>query len=144
MEKQFMSKINFDEIDRNALYEGYLWMSDKKKPEVYHNAVVDFSLFEKVNPFVIEGQLYDSNNKLSYSMKFVDGEYYIYEVKVTEDKSTCIEKIYCSNRMDNLQLIFRQYWKEVDDEYCLKMPVLVMDKEVFVGFKKMEGKLCLK
>lgn len=53
----------------NKLYDGYLWYSDQKTPEVFEQKAWDESMLdENVNPFVIEGQLYDSENLVSYSI----------------------------------------------------------------------------
>ena len=57
--------------------EGYLWWSDQQKPKVYQDELIDICLDEAKNPFVVEGQLYDEENKESYSIKYVDGQYLI-------------------------------------------------------------------
>jgi len=134
-----MSRIEIKDIDKSAFYEGYLWMSDKNEPEVYHyEKAVEFSLFEKKNPFVIEGQLYNKDKGISYSIKYVDGEYIINEIHVLEtDKGDPNVKIqYYPNRMGNYMMEFLQYWEEENDPLCENMPVLKLSKIVFVGFKK--------
>lgn len=141
-----MGKIAIKDINFEALYEGYIWMSDKSEPTVYINKKVDQSLFDSANPFVIEAQLYDGDNGLSYSMKFVDGELNIYrfEVKDTDFNSKENKDMkFIPNRMDKVsKLKFLQYWIPQPDEFCEKMEVLQPSAFVFVGFelKKEEEK----
>ena len=141
-----MGKIAIKDINFEALYEGYIWMSDKSEPTVYINKKVDQSLFDSANPFVIEAQLYDGDNGLSYSMKFVDGELNIYrfEVKDTDFNSKENKGMkFIPNRMDKVsKLKFLQYWTPQSDEFCEKMEVLQPSVFVFVGFelKKEEEK----
>jgi CRISPR type III-associated protein (TIGR04423 family) len=117
--------------------EGYLWWRDQQKPKVYQDELIDICLDETENPFVVEGLLYDEENKESYSIKYVDGKYLIYKYKV--DESDLINqdnevKSYLSNRMDNRWLKFLRYWEEKEDENCMGMPVLTLTKNVFIGF----------
>ena len=123
-----------------SIYDGYIWYSDKSEPEVFQSQDFEFDTDEIVNPFIIEGQLYDAQKRVSYSIKFVDGEYICktYE-NVSKDVANgddIMLKIFHSNRMDNLKLQFLQYWKEEDDELCEGMKVLQPKELVFVGFVK--------
>ena len=43
--------------------EGYLWWSDQQKPKIYDGNTLDICLDETKNPFVVEGQLYDKEEK---------------------------------------------------------------------------------
>ena len=117
--------------------EGYLWWSDQQKPKVYQDASIDICLDEVQNPFVVEGQLYDEENKESYSIKYVDGQYLINKYKVDDSAFANQDnqiKSYLSNRMDDHWLKFIRYWEEKEDENCMGMPVLALTKNVFVGF----------
>lgn len=123
-----------------SIYDGYIWYSDKSNPEIFQNQDFEFDTDEIVNPFIIEGQLYDAQKRVSYSIKFVDGEYICktYE-NVSKDVANgedIMLKIFHSNRMDNLKLQFLQYWKEEVDELCEGMKVLQHKELVFVGFVK--------
>ena len=42
----------------NARYQGYLWYSDQRQPEVYlgKTSVAELILDESKNPFIIEGK----------------------------------------------------------------------------------------
>jgi CRISPR type III-associated protein (TIGR04423 family) len=117
--------------------EGYLWWSDQQKPRVYQDELIDICLDEAKNPFVVEGQLYDEENKESYSIKYVDGKYHINKYKVNESDLINQDnevKSYLSNRMDDRWLKFLRYWEEKEDENCMGMPVLTLTKNVFIGF----------
>ena len=137
--------------------EGYLWWSDQEEPEIYDGKVIDICLDEKKNPFVIEGQLYDKDEKKSYSIKYVDGQYIVIEYQVekdviealskekeykSSDESVVVEpKHYLSNRMGDRWLKFLRYWEEKRDKNCMDMPVLTFTKNIFVGFKEKEDLL---
>ena len=137
-----MGRISLNEI-KPLSYEGYLWKSDKESPDVFVNEKVSLPN-EDENPFVVEGFLYNKENALSYSIKFVDGRYVVQEYTVTdEDKNNPDNQIktYESNRMDGKKLRFLRYWEEVLDEDNYKdsdnpkgLPVLTLTKNVFIGF----------
>ena len=58
---------------KSGNYEGYIWRSNAQTPKLI---VGDFKEDLSVkNPFIIEGQLYDKAKRVSYSIKFVDGEF---------------------------------------------------------------------
>lgn len=122
-----------------SIYDGYIWYSDKSEPEVFQEKDFEFDTDKIDNPFIIEGQLYDDQKMISYSIKFVDGKYICkkYEVESTDFNKKDVEiKTFHSNRMDNLKLQFLQYWKEEDDELCEGIKVLQPKELVFVGFVK--------
>lgn len=124
--------------------EGYLWWSDKQEPKVYDGDALDISLDDTQNPFVAEGQLYDKEEKKSYSIKYVDGQYLIniYKVETSDFTNKANEnKAFLSNRMDGRWLKFLRYWEEKEDVNCMGMPVLTLTKNVFVGFKEKEDVL---
>ena len=144
--------INITEIPRDVPYEGYLWMSDKKEPVKLEEETLGELLngiTDNSNPFVVEGQLYCSTAKKSYSIKYVDGEHIVIEYDFekrpedwfhTEDD----DKAFITNRLVDISKIkFRQFWKPEPDELCNGMNVLVPAAYVFVGFeynKKKEEK----
>lgn len=141
-----MGRISIKDI-RPFTYEGYLWLSDQEEPSVYENAPIELPT-EEANPFVVEGQLYNETEGLSYSIKYVDGQYIVLEHKVTEADMENPDnqiKTYLSNRMGDKKLQFLRYWEEVLDEDNYKdsdnpngLPVLTQTKNVFIGFKKKE------
>ena len=132
-----MEKINI----KNC--EGYLWWSDQQEPEIYDGKAVDVCLDETKNPFVVEGQLYDKKG-MSYSIKYVDGQYLINKYKVETVDLTNKDnelKSFLSNRMGDRWLKFLRYWEEKRDKNCMDMPVLTFTKNIFVGFKEKEDLL---
>lgn len=121
--------------------EGYLWWSDQQEPKVYQEELTDVCLEATQNPFVVEGQLYDKEEKKSYSIKHVDGQYLIYKYKVKDDDLINPNneiKSYLSNRMNGRRLKFLRYWEAKEDENCMGMNVLTFTKNVFIGFKEKE------
>ena len=144
-----MGRISINQI-KALPYEGYLWMSDKEQPQVFNQENISLPK-EGENTFVVEGMLYNKENELSYSIRFVDGEYIVLEFKVTEadiKNPDNQEKVYEPNRMDDLKgkrLRFLRYWEEVldednykDEQYPDGLPVLTLTKNVFIGFKEKE------
>ena len=119
--------------------EGYLWWSDQQKPEVYDGKALTVDLDDAKNPFVVEGQLFDKDANISYSVKYVDGRYLIKTYKVEKQDPTNPNndtKTYLANRMGDRRLTFLRYWEEKEDENCMDMPVLTLTKNVFIGFEK--------
>jgi CRISPR type III-associated protein (TIGR04423 family) len=81
---------------------------------------------------------------MSYSIKYVDGQYLIIKYKVAPDDFTDKDnelKFFLSNRMGGRRLKFLHYWEEKKDENCMGMSVLTFTKNVFVGFKEKEDTL---
>lgn len=120
------------------LYEGYLWYSDQENPKVLDRQTL--TLPEGTNSFVVEGHLYNEAEGLSYSIKYVDGQYIIYQHKVAlNDLDSPNEvKIYLSNRMNDKKLKFLRYWEEKNAHVTGlgEIPVLTQTKNVFIGFEK--------
>lgn len=120
-----------------GIYKGYLWKSDEQKPKVYNNESLDTLLLNNCeNPFIIEGQLYDEKSQKSYSIRYIDGEYWAYEYDLNELKMDFTEHLYIAS-FENAQgkLNFRQYWREKKDNLCEDMMILYPAEFVFVGFK---------
>ena len=122
---------------KSGNYEGYIWRSNAQTPKLI---VGDFKEDLSVkNPFIIEGQLYDKAKRVSYSIKFVDGEYIIKEYRLDDLKDAdYTEQTFYANRRDDKRLLFYQYWKEEPDDLCEGMKVLQPKELVFVGFNDKE------
>lgn len=135
-------------IPQSDSYEGYYWMSDSDKPVIVSGGLPKEleTLDPMCNPFVIEAQLYDKAGNVSYSVKYIDGQYHIYKFSEVADQLTVATgkydhitlKKYQSHRMDGRKLLFLQYWDAEDDPLCAgdkPMPVLQPGALVFVGFE---------
>lgn len=121
-----------------GIYEGYYWMSDEEEPKVLVNESFDRELKDRENPFVIEAQLYSKEKNVSYSVKYVDGQYRVskYEISINDLKEA---KDFLAHRMGkDTKLKFVQRWKEVEDDFCEGMSVLEPAEFVFVGFNYKE------
>ena len=132
-----MSKIEIKDIDFGLCYEGYLWMSNENKPRIFAPAaMIDRTLLEGLNPFVAEGYLYNKEQGVSISIKSPNGRpcAHRFLVNAADFQSKSVE--YHAHRMDGKHLLFLRYWAAKPDGACLGMPVLTLDKMVFVGFKK--------
>lgn len=133
-----IDKISLQEIPENIKFDGYLWMSDATEPALLEDQVFTLTVDEKSNPFIVEGHLFDQANKVSYSLKYIDGEYIINKYTLTNDAQFTALK-FLPNRMSGKQhLFFRQYWEAVPDECCEGMEVLKPKANVFVGFSNLE------
>lgn len=147
-------KLKMEQLIKNIVIEipagkftGFLWKSDQKPYEV---KVLNDEMTEPItldaseNPFVVEGQLYDDKSKKSYSIKYIDGLYWLiqYDVEKLDKEIMCKDRKehkYIAS-FDNApgRLCFREYWREQDDEdkQCLGFKTLCPAEFVFVGFDK--------
>lgn len=119
-------------------YTGYLWYSNKTKPQVLNNEEFGLEKEDSENPFIIEGQLCD--DKKSISIKFVDGKYIVNTYILSNYEEAEIEE-YVPNRMEDVEkLKFKREWKAESDDLCCGMNVLQPAELVFVGLKMKEDK----
>lgn len=144
-----MGKIGIKDImsSKNGqplLYEGYLWYSNRETPEILDKQALTLPE-EGTNPFVVEGQLYNESEGLSYSIKYVDGQYIVHQFQVKDAPKDTSLMAYLPNRMGNRRLLFLRCWEEVFQKDNVDglggpegLPVLMQAKNVFVGFKKQE------
>ena len=157
-----MSKIEINEIPMDRKLTGYLWMSNEREPRVLEDCSIEQSntqhganpaLFQTgANPFIVEAELWDNANNLSYAIHHTGDEVVCqrYEVKA-EDRNNRDNKeaVFLSHRMDGRGLCFLEYWEprrdidvldvngKPDDE---KMPTLVMTHRAFIGFTPLINK----
>lgn len=125
-----------------GLWQGYVWMSGADKPEVFSGCEEqkDGVLTDGENPFVVEAQLVI--NKQSYSIKYIDGQYYIYRYDIDNFYDESANKpvggivadilSYAPNKMpDNVSgLKFLRIWREEKiDEFSTLVPA----EMVFLG-----------
>lgn len=126
-----MNKYNFAE----GLYEGYIWMSDETAPKLLKGETLNLNLNPQSNPFVIEAQLLCVDKGISYSIRYVDGQYIVNQWDISEP-ADYEEKVFVPARMPDVVLLkFRQYWTEVSVEDNYDWTTLKPGKLVFVGFE---------
>jgi CRISPR type III-associated protein (TIGR04423 family) len=134
-----IKKIQLNEIPIDCKYEGYLWKSDADAPLPFINKTLPPWIDETANPFIIEGNLYNAAKDISYSIRYVDGEYLVHSFEMQGSVMARTDKRFLKNRIDGIEyLYFRQYWKPEPDEFCENMEVLKPSANVFVGFNHKE------
>lgn len=123
-----------------GIYEGYVWKSDKDTPERIDGKYSE-ELDPTKNPFIIEAQLFNKDKGVSYSVKYVDGQYVCqrYVVDPLDYNRENVEiKNYQSNRIkgEKVGMQFLRYWREAEDvdNLCCGMKTLQPAELVFVGF----------
>ncbi|MCL4481192.1 MAG: TIGR04423 family type III CRISPR-associated protein [Bacteroidetes bacterium] len=139
------NKISLQDIPANIKYDGYLWWSNQEKPDVYMDQNLKSQDHKPIwptessNPFIIEGNLWNKVDEISYLIRFIDGEYLVYEFKLKGSNPENITKLeYLPNRMppDIKKLLFKEVWIEQSDPLCEGFEVLKPAFIAFVGFKK--------
>lgn len=121
-------------------YEGYLWWSNKAAPDVYLNQPLPEWPLESANPFIIEGNLWDPEKELSFSIRYIDGSYLVHSFSISQLAGyDFLTKSYLPNRFPkefDLRLSFCEYWIPQEDPFCEGMEVLRPAMMVFTGFTK--------
>lgn len=132
------SYTHIDHIEKGK-YEGYIWYSNKEKPDVYlKQEIEEISLNVGKVPFIIESLLYDGT--YSYSIKMIDGKYCAvrYDLNLLKNEEFEVHKYLSNLKVTTGRLVFREYWKPVPDENCLGMETLQPKEIIFVGFEEKE------
>jgi len=137
------NKISLVKIPTDIKYEGYLWWSDQENPEVFKSENLKSKIHElwpseTHNPFIIEGNLWDSIDETSFLIRFIDGKYLVYEFKIKDIDPKCTTELeYLPNRMptDIKNLKFKEVWTAQPDPFCEGFEVLKPAFIAFVGFK---------
>ena len=119
-------------------YHGYLWKSDEIKPLVIKGDLEELSLDSSAIPFIVEGELFNLETKISYSIRFFDGEYHVKEFNTRDlSESNSTRRTYAPNfpkGEDVKGLNYVRIWKPEKDDLCCGFPVLRPAEMVFVGF----------
>lgn len=71
-----MRQIDIADFPFQETFEGYLWYSDARKPQVYIRESIPADAFGLL-PFVVEGVLYAPDSEQSFHIRCVDGRYII-------------------------------------------------------------------
>lgn len=146
-----MSRIEINDIPRDHKFEGYLWKSNDKAPIILNHEPLPEVFFDDANPFVVEAELWDSDNNKSYALHQAGNQTILqcFEVMPEDFNSHDIDEVvYASHRMNDRELHFLEYWEErvaangdSRQGACLDMPALVMTRRVFVGFNAKENRV---
>ena len=115
--------------------QGYYWVSDSESPVIIDGPFDGMELIASSNPFVIEAQFYIKLTRISYSIKYIDGGYYVQAQPVT-DEMTVNAKSFISKWDERLKLLFSTVWVAEPDPLCCNMDVLMPANCVFVGFMR--------
>lgn len=136
--------IKIDDIpDYN--YEGYYWYSDQSAPEVvYPQRKLDFKEILTLLPFVVEGNFYAEQEKVSIQIRHIDGEYRSaqFDLKGLENNSNYPTRHYIAHRLkDEDEKSISKYkmmeaWEEMEDPLLEGMKTLKPTWAAFCGFVK--------
>lgn len=131
-----MKKIAKTDIPFELSYEGYYWYSNDTKPKVVRNGQIKLNIFTEL-PFIIEGNLYNSETQTSISIKCIDGEYQIFLAKLDNlPPSQVTEQHYIAHDLDGInKIILLEFWKESEpDPLLADMTTLIPAWVAFKGF----------
>lgn len=133
-----MKKISINEIDYSLQYEGYYWYSNDPKPVIVKGETINKDIFKQL-PFIIEGNLWNSVNSISISIKNIDGAYQVYQANLKDlPKDQCAEEEYIAHDLEGISKIsMLQYWEEGQpDELLAGMTTIIPAWQAFKGFIK--------
>jgi CRISPR type III-associated protein (TIGR04423 family) len=116
-------------------YGGYLWYSDSRNPLIIKDDFKPDLLSEL--PFVVEGNLWAEKEKVSISIKHINGEYIIssFSLDAIDDLESKTKK-FISNIPSFTQYKIYQHWESVTNENCENMLVAKPVWFAFVGLIK--------
>ena len=122
-------KINVEDIPTGK-FDGYFWYSNKPKPEVIRNEVIDKTKFIKL-PFIIEGNFYSKDTETSIQIKNIDGNYHIAKIDLKDCKIK--PQIYIGHDIGyDFQIV--EAWDEKEDEFLEGMKTQVPSWTAYKGF----------
>lgn len=130
-----MKRINIDDINFDLEYVGYIWYSNQRTPKMITK--ISQSDFTDL-PFIIEGNLYAANEKISITIKNIDGVYFITQASLDNlPKDQITEQEFLPHKLDGVKkLKMIQFWEEFEDELCEGMKTLKPSWQAFQGFIK--------
>ena len=128
-------KIKLTDIPVGKPLTGYLWVSDQPYPKKFIEEPINILPADNENPFIVEGNLYDDRQQLSYSIQYIDGEYLVFRFNMNDPDDIFTAEQYIPHHLDGVDKIcFMQYWTAEKDKFCEEMEVLKPTVHVFVGF----------
>ena len=103
-----------------AKYEGYLWWSDSREPEVLDGSKdYECSFDASQNPFVIEGNLWDATTNESVYIRYVDGQYIVRRIVVSAEELQGISENFSEEVKKRYDSVMDVYDDLDDDEKLL-------------------------
>ena len=114
-------------------FQGYYWRSNETIPTVVNGDFPGLEIVDGENPFIVEGQLFDLNERISYAIRFIDGKYLVFSHKVDSLDDVTLMRCYPSWPFDR-KLLFVCNWRPEPDSFCEGMDVLKAAEFCFVGF----------
>ncbi|WP_053992923.1 TIGR04423 family type III CRISPR-associated protein [Mangrovimonas sp. TPBH4] len=120
-------------------YEGYVWLSNQKEPQVLLEEEYNFNNLPE-DAFVIEALLYSAAEQKAIHIGHT-GNYRIIEfnLKAAEQEGNRMEDVdYLPHRLgEQVKAVsFKNLWAYKEDSLCEGMPVLQFQASIFCGFKK--------
>jgi CRISPR type III-associated protein (TIGR04423 family) len=125
-------------------YEGYVWFSNKKEPQILDKALFD-SIQSEENTFIIEALLWNAEDGGTSIMVRHTGKCHIQEFKLKELPAghELVDKVYLPHRLGDKvkHVCFKQLWVLQEDPLCFDnetkkgMEVMTMKALIFTGFK---------
>lgn len=108
-----ISTISPAQFPETATVEGYLWYSDQRKPEMVAGTLDLAAKLTKL-PFVVEGMLYDEQNKTSYHILHLDGKNTIQQINLSDLSDVEYdEQIYFTRRVKSGEkYLMIEAWEE--------------------------------
>jgi len=122
-------------------YEGWLWLSDSRRPMQIDGALPNLAEYEFENdrepiPFIVEAYLFAVAEKVSIAVKSVDNGYRIGLVDWSENgNGETTQQSFIAVPDIGKKIKLRTAWIPVEDELCEMLPVLQPAWSGFVGFK---------
>ena len=120
----------------NFNYEGYIWYSNQPKPEIIEGQFDESKLTPL--PFIIEGNLWAPEKKISINIKYIDGEYVIAQIDLNNKNDLEENKqAYIAHDLDGVSYFYLyQNWEEKKDNLCADMKTQEPSWAAFTGFIK--------
>ncbi len=118
-------------------YIGYYWLSNAQEP-VKVTGSFPSAILNQPLPFVVEGNLYDTNNKISISIRHNGSKHIIHQFDLKNTTGFGINPVeFIAHRLPGVNKVkFLELWKEVNDTLCEMMTTLRPYARVFVGFEE--------
>lgn len=150
IKERYKKRISIEEI-KALKYQGYYWYSDKSSPTTLDKALFKADLISPDGTFIVEAHLYNQEEELSYSIKYIDGEHWIAEINlkgITQLKDYIDRKEYFTHDIEKYKkYIMIEAWIEAplypnyikcqtdEKQQIPNIQTLVPAWSAFAGFK---------